>query len=345
LPWGLLAGLYSPDIAVDMGSGTTRVHVAGRGLVLSEPSVLAMRRPEAGGDIIGAGEDVRELLWKAPGSLIAHRPIQNGTIADPDLAAIMMSLFIERAVGRRRFFKARPRAVVGVPAGLTQVEKAAFGHTCYGAGCRDVFLVERPRAASVALGLPRREPRGVMLVGIGRDLVEVAVVSMASIVIEKSLRGGGAEIDRAITRHVRTTYNLLVGEATAERVKKQHVSIHPEEDVRFEVRGRDLITNLPNTVSVTSSEIAEAVMPVVERIAGLVSEVLAEVSPEIAGDLIDVGAILLGEGALLDGFVRFLGERTGLPVKLAEDPGNVVVRGAGIMCEDLSTFGAALERA
>ncbi|MBN1808965.1 MAG: rod shape-determining protein [Planctomycetes bacterium] len=344
MPFNLIAGLYSPDIAVDAGSGSTRIHVAGRGLVLSEPSVLALRRPEAGGDVIGAGEDVRELLWKAPGSVVAHRPVQNGTVADPQLAALLMAQFVERAVGRRRFFKPKPRAVVAVPAGLTQVEKAAYAHAFYGAGCRDVLLVERPRAAAIALALPRREPRGVLLLDIGRDMVEVAVVSMASIVVARALRGGSAEIDRAIIRHIRATYNLLVGEATAERVKKQFVSVNPPDGSTFEVRGRDLITNLPNTVVVTAAEITGTVLPVLERVASLVSEVLAEVSPEIAGDLIDVGVILFGEGALLDGLTGFLSARTGLPVMLAEDPATVLISGAGIMCEDIPTFAAALER-
>lgn len=339
-----LTGAYGPILGVDVGSDQVRIYQRGKGLVLAEPSVLALRLPAPGGfpEVVGVGEKARALLFKAPRTITAERPIRDGAVAEPDLAALLFQAFLGEVLGGRRLLRGSPKVVVGIPAGATRLEKAAFFQALYAAGAARVFLLEKTRAASVALSLGG--PKAVLLLDIGRDTAEAAVLSMGSIVHSRSVRGGSALLDRSLISYVRSTYNLLIGESSAEAVKKAHLSAVERDEARFELRGRDLISNLPRSVTISNLELGDAVKGPLENWVGLVVEVLADLSPEVACDLMESGIYLVGGGVLLDGLAEFMTDRTSLPARLAEDPEGVVVRGLGRIVEKFDEYESILEK-
>lgn len=337
-------GRHGTLLALDAGSDQVRMYRAGRGLVLSEPSVLALRRPEPGGfpEVVGAGERARALLFKAPRTITAERPIRDGTIADPDLAALLFQAFFSQVLGRRSILRRKPLALAGVPAAATRLEKAAFFQSLYAAGAGRVYLVERLRAAGLELALS--QPKATLVLDVGRDIAEAAVLSLGSILHSASVRSGSAALDRALISYVRTTYNLLIGETSAEALKKGYLSAVERDEVRTDIRGRDLITNLPRSIALSNRELSGAAAGVLDAWVALVTELLAALSPEVACDLMETGIILVGGGVLLDGAADFVRQRTGLPVRVADDPQGAVLRGLGRIVESFADYQQILEK-
>lgn len=329
---------FSRDMGIDLGTANTLVFVKGRGVVVREPSVVAIDSVTK--DVLAVGEEAKRMVGRTPGNIIAVRPLKDGVIADFDVTERMLRYFINQAIRRRGFF--RPRVLVGVPSGVTEVEKRAVIDATLSAGAKDARLIDEPMAAAIGAGLPVQEPTGNMIVDIGGGTTEVAVVSLGGIVAHRSIRIAGDEMDEAIVQHVRRTYNLLIGERTAEDIKKQiGVAGNQTEGRSIEARGRDLVTGLPKTVTVTDSEIREALAEPVAAIVEAVKVTLERTPPELSADIMDRGIMLAGGGALLHGLDRLLSEETGMPVHLAEDPLSAVALGTGIALEH---FDAAPQR-
>ncbi|NLA57342.1 MAG: rod shape-determining protein [Firmicutes bacterium] len=322
----------SKNMGIDLGTANTLVYVQGKGIVLQEPSVVAIERNT--NRVLAVGSEAREMVGRTPGNIIAVRPMADGVIADFDVTERMLRHFISKASRRRGIF--RPLVVVAVPSGVTEVEKRAVIDATLSAGAKDARLIEEPMAAAIGSGLPVQEPTGSMIVDIGGGTTEVAVISLGGIVSHRSIRVGGDELDEAIVQHVRRTYNLLIGERTAERVKHEIGTAFLEKDKErksTEIRGRDLVTGLPKTVTVTDEEIHLALAEPIQSIVEAVKVTLERTPPELAADIMDKGIILAGGGALLNGLPRLLSNETSMPVHLSDDPLTAVARGTGIALE------------
>lgn len=330
---GAISGMlerFSRDMGIDLGTANTLVYVKGRGVVVCEPSVVAMASQS--NEVLAVGEEAKRMVGRTPGNIIAVRPLKDGVIADFDVTERMLRHFMNRAVKRRGFI--RPRVLVGVPSGVTEVEKRAVIDATLSAGAKDARLIEEPMAAAIGAGLPVQEPTGNMIVDIGGGTTEVAVISLGGIVSHRSIRVAGDEMDEAIVQHVRRAYNLLIGERTAEEIKTVIGAANGQTEGRtMEVRGRDLVTGLPKTVTVTDDEVRDALAEPVTAIIEAVRMTLERTPPELAADIMDRGIVLAGGGALLRGIDRLLGEETGMPVHIAEDPVSSVALGTGIALE------------
>ncbi|RME27994.1 MAG: rod shape-determining protein, partial [Deltaproteobacteria bacterium] len=315
-----LYGLFSQDLAVDLGTANTLLYVKDRGIISNEPSVVAVQKDSHGGKrVLAVGKEAKDMLGRTPGTIMAIRPMKDGVIADFEVTQEMLRYFIKRAHNRKTLV--RPRIVVGVPYGITEVEKRAVKESALSAGAREVYLIEEPMAAAIGAGLPITEPSGNMIVDIGGGTTEVAVISLAGIVNSKSVRIGGDKMDDAIVQHMKRKYNLLVGEATAERIKINIGTAYPsDEPLTMEVRGRDLVAGVPKTITVSSDEIRDALSDPVSAIVEAVRAVLDRTPPELSADIADKGIVLAGGGALLRNLDQLLREETGLPVMLADDP-------------------------
>jgi rod shape-determining protein MreB len=343
LPAKRIFSIFSNDLAIDLGTANTVVYVPGRGIVLNEPSVVAVKAGTT--QVLAAGKSAKEMLGKTPESIVASRPIRDGVIANFELTESMLRYFI-RAVHNDRRTLVRPRMIIGVPSGITQVEERAVKDSAKQAGARgEVHTIIEPMAAAIGAGLPVQEPCGSMIVDIGGGTTEVAVISLKSVVFCRSVRVGGDEMDRAIVQYVKRKYNLLIGERTAERIKIEIGAALLDALVELrtvEVKGRDLVSGVPKTITLTSQEVNEALLETISSIVDVVRVALENTPPELSSDLVDKGIKLAGGGSLLRGIDRLLSRVTGLPVSVAEDPLFCVVKGVGKVLEELDVFREAL---
>jgi len=339
-----LLGLFSVDMGIDLGTCNTLVCVKGEGIVLNEPSVVAVKRGtnRVLNDGNAVGVVAKEMMGKCPGTITAIRPLKDGVIADFDITEAMLGYFIRKVHGRRNFF--RPRVVIAVPSGITAVEKRAVYNSAERAGARRVYLVDEPKAAAIGAGLPVAEPTASMIVDIGGGTTEVAILSLADISVCESLRVAGDDMDEAITNHMKRTYNLMIGPQMAERIKVEIGSAAPlAEEKTLQVRGRDMISGLPRETTVTSEEIRDALKEPIGLIIECVLRVLEKAEPELAADLVTNGITLAGGGALLRGIDQVMSEATGLPARRADDPLTCVARGTGIYLDNLNQWKDTLE--
>jgi rod shape-determining protein MreB and related proteins len=326
---------FSRNLGVDLGTANTLVYVQREGIVLSEPSVIARRVD--GGEVLAVGDEAKKMIGRTPGFIVATRPLRNGVIADFDTTTSMLAWFIRRSARGRSLMG--PRVIVGIPSGVTEVEKRAVIGATLQAGAREAYLIEEPMAAAIGAGLPVSEPVGSMVLDIGGGTTEVAVISLGGIVTARSIRIAGDEMDEAIIQYSRKAYNLLIGERTSEDIKIKIGSAYPQKDESsIEVRGRDLVSGLPRTVRMTSTEIREAIAEPIAAIVEAVKMTLERTPPELAADIVDRGIIMAGGGSLLRGLDRLLSEETGMPVMVAEDPLRTVVLGIGKALEELETL-------
>ncbi|MFY9402893.1 MAG: rod shape-determining protein [Candidatus Omnitrophota bacterium] len=324
--------LASNDIGIDLGTATTLVYVKGEGVVLCEPSVVAVERGTS--HVLAVGEEAKRMLGRTPGNIIAIRPMRDGVITDFEVTEAMLRHFIRRV--RHRRFQVRPRIVIAIPSGITEVERRAVKESAERAGAREVFLIEEPIAAAIGVGLPIQEPIGNMIVDVGGGTTEIAVISLAGIVFSKSIRKGGDEMNEAIIEYLKKTYNLMVGERTSEEIKIKIGSAYPlEEELSLEVKGRDLIAGLPKMVTITSEEIRESLQVPLREILEAVKISLERTPPELAADLIEHGIVIAGGGSLLKGLDKLISEETGLPVHIAEDPVTAVANGTGKVLNEI----------
>jgi rod shape-determining protein MreB len=339
-----LSGILSNDMAIDLGTANTLVYVRGRGIVLSEPSVVAVKKDlKRGPRIVAVGMDAKKMLGRTPDNIDAIRPMKDGVIADFEVTEAMLKHFIFR-IHRRRIL-VKPRIIICVPAGVTQVEMRAVKDSAKSAGAREVYLIEEPIAAAVGANLPITEPRANMIVDIGGGTTEVAVIAMSDIVYSKSLRVAGDKIDTAVIKYIKQKYSLLIGERTAEMVKMSIGSAMQEkEESRLEVKGRDLIAGIPKIITLRSGEITEAISEPVNAILETVKIALEQTPPELAADIVDKGIVLTGGGALLKNLDRLIALETGLPVYLADDPLTTVVLGSGKIYDDFPVLKSVLIR-
>ncbi|MFQ5843891.1 MAG: rod shape-determining protein [Planctomycetota bacterium] len=341
-----LLGKFSVDMGVDLGTANTLVYVRGRGIVLNEPSVVAVRKGTTKVLLDGraVGNTAKEMLGKTPGNIVAIRPMKDGVIADFEITEAMLKYFIHKVHGRS--WGVSPRIVIAIPSGITPVEKRAVINSAERAGARRVYLMEEPMAAAIGCGLPFAEPRGSMIVDIGGGTSEVAILSLGGVVTSSSVRVAGDEMDEAVVGHMKAAYDLLIGEQTAEKVKITIGSAYPlKKEMTMEVRGRCAKVGLPRQVVVTSEEVREAIGAPVKGVLEAVKETLDACPPELAGDLIEQGVTLCGGGSLLRGVGKMIAEDVGLPVRIADDPLTAVVRGAGVFLDNLSEVRAILEQA
>jgi rod shape-determining protein MreB len=329
-------GLFSNDLAIDLGTANTLIYVKGEGIVCNEPSVVAVQKEARGGKkVLAVGAEAKRMVGRTPGNIVATRPLKDGVIADFDVTEAMLRHFIQKIHNRKTLV--RPRIIICVPFGITEVEKRAVRESAESAGAREVYLVEEPMAAAIGAGLPITEPSGNMIVDIGGGTTEVAVISLAGIVFSKSVRVGGDKMDEAIAQYIKRKYNLLVGERTAELVKITIGSAYPGSDVQtMEIKGRDLVAGVPKTVEINDEEIRDSLLEPINQIVEAVRIGLERTPPELASDIIDKGIVLAGGGALLRNLDTLLREETGLPVMLADDPLTAVVMGAGKVLDELS---------
>lgn len=327
--------LFSRDLAIDLGTANTLIYVRGQGIVSNEPSVVAVQQDVRGGKkVLAVGKEAKEMLGRTPGNIVAIRPMKDGVIADFEITARMLQYFIEAAHNRKRLV--RPRIIIGIPSGITEVERRAVREAADSASAREVYLIEQPMAAAIGAGLPITEPSGNMIVDIGGGTTDVAVISLAGIVYSKSVRVGGDKMDEAIIQHIKRKYNLLIGERTSELIKMGIGTAFPTDEVlTMDIKGRDLVAGVPRTLTVSSDEIREALAEPINAIVEAVKVTLERTPPELAGDIADRGIVLAGGGALLKNLDMLLREETGLPVFLAEDPLSSVVMGAGKALEEL----------
>src|SRR3990167_3323282 len=328
-----IVGLFSNDMGIDLGTATTLVYVKGQGIVLCEPSVVAINKNSRA--VLAVGEEAKRMLGRTPGNIVAIRPMKDGVIADFEITEDMLRYFIKKIHNRRVFV--RPRMVIAIPSGITEVEKRAVKDSAEHAGAREVYLVEEPIAAAIGVGLPIQEPIGNMVIDIGGGTTEIAVISLAGIVFSKSIRIGGDELDEAVIAHLKKTYNLMIGERTAEEAKIKIGSAYPlEEETTMEVKGRDILAGLPKTITVSSEEIREALAEATSAILEAIRITLERTPPELSADLISKGIVLAGGGALLRGLDKLISEETGLPVHIADDPLTAVALGTGRYLSDIN---------
>jgi rod shape-determining protein MreB and related proteins len=330
-----LLGFFSNDLAIDLGTANTLVYVRGKGIVLMEPSVVAVKRDARGvTKVLAVGSEAKRMLGRTPGNIEAIRPMKDGVIADFEITEAMLRHFISKVHNSRRLV--RPRIIICVPTGITQVEKRAVRESAESAGAREVYLIEEPMAAAIGANLPITEPTSNMVVDIGGGTTEVAVISLSGVVYSKSVRVGGDKMDDAIMQHVKRKYNMLIGESTAEEVKKTIASAYPlEQELTMDVKGRDLVTGIPQNIVITSEEIRKAISEQVDSIVQAVRIALEQTPPELAADIVDRGIVLTGGGGLLKGLDRLLREETSLPITVVDDPLTTVVLGSGKVLDHL----------
>jgi rod shape-determining protein MreB len=319
------------DIGVDLGTASVLVYVKNQGIVIREPSVVALQKDN--NKILAVGEEARQMIGRTPGNIVAIRPLRDGVIADYDITETMLKYFIERVSPKPRLF--RPQVVVCVPSGVTSVEKRAVLEAAMQAGAKRTYLIEEPMAAAIGAGLSITEASGNMVVDIGGGTTDIAIISLGGIVVSESLRVGWDKFDEAIIRYIKKMYNMMVGERTAEDVKIQIGSAYPEgEGKSMEIRGRDLVTGLPRTIKFTSTDSFQALSEPITSIIDGIKSVLERTPPELASDIVDKGIVMTGGGSLLHGFTRLLAEETGIPIHLAEDPLSCVALGTGKILEN-----------
>jgi rod shape-determining protein MreB and related proteins len=331
-----ILGVFSSDLAIDLGTANTLVYVKGKGIVLSEPSVVAVRTDNRTKNrVLAVGMEAKNMLGRTPGNIVAIRPMRDGVIADFEVTEAMLRHFIHKVHNRRTFV--RPRIIIAVPSGITQVEKRAVRESAESAGAREVFLIEEPMAAAIGADLPITEPTCNMVVDIGGGTTEVAVISLAGIVYSRSLRVAGDKMDEAIIQYVKRKYNLLIGERTAEIIKTTIGNAYPDPNKveTIEVKGRDLVTGIPKILAIDSEEIREAISEQIEAIVETVKIALEQTPPELAADIVDRGIVLTGGGALLKNLDKLLREESGLPITVTEDPLSTVALGSGKTLDNL----------
>jgi rod shape-determining protein MreB len=331
-------GWLSNDLAIDLGTANTLVYVRGNGIVVDEPSVVAVRRNGRGANkVLAVGQEAKMMLGRTPGHIEAIRPMKDGVIADFEVAEAMLRYFIKKANSRRTLI--RPRVIVCVPSGITQVEKRAVRESAESAGAREVFLIEEPMAAAIGAGLPITEPTSNMVVDIGGGTTEVAVISLAGIVYCKSVRVGGDKMDEAILQYIKSKYNLLIGERSAELIKTTVGNAHRDEKAEhMQIKGRDLATGIPKIIGIDSDEVRQAIIEQIKTIVETVKSALEQTPPELAADIVDNGIVLTGGVALLKGLDSLLREETGLPITITEDPLTTVVLGSGKALDEIDTL-------
>ena len=327
---------FSNDLAIDLGTANTLIYLKGKGVVLSEPSVVAIRKGGKAGHVLAVGRKAKEMLGKTPENIMAIRPMKDGFIADYEITLSMLKHFIKR-IQKRTLIK--PRIIVAVPSGITEVEKKAVREVVEQVGSSEVYLIEEPMAAAIGAGLPVTEPKASMVVDIGGGTTEVAVISLAGIVYSRSVRVGGDRMDDAILHYIRKKYNLLIGEPTAEIIKQEVGTAYPSDQVdTLEVKGRDTVTGIPKVVAIDSEEIRKALYEQIDSIVETVRVALEQTPPELAADIVDRGIVLTGGGAKLRRLDVLLREVTGLPITVADDPLNTVALGSGRAIENLETL-------
>lgn len=333
-----LLGLFSNDLAIDLGTANTLVYAKGKGIIAFEPSVVAVQRDARGiKRVLAVGKEAKEMLGRTPGSIEAIRPMKDGVIADFEVTEAMLRYFIRKAHNRKTLI--RPRIIICIPFGVTEVEKRAVRESAESAGAREVFLIEQPMAAAIGAGLPITEPSGNMIVDIGGGTTQVAVISLAGIVYSRSVRMAGDKLDEAIINYLKRKYNMLIGERTAEMIKINIGTAHPENEVRtMEVKGRDLVAGVPKTLEINSEEVREAIQEPLNIIVETVKIALERTPPELASDIVDRGIVLAGGGALIRNIDVLLREETDLPVMIADDPLTCVVLGTGKALDQLDTL-------
>ncbi len=328
-----ILGFFSNDIGIDLGTANTLVYVKDHGIVLREPSVVAVQAGTS--KVLAVGDEAKRMLGRTPGNIVAIRPLKDGVIADFEVTEAMLRHFISKVHNRRRMV--RPRVVIAVPSGITEVEKRAVKDSATHAGAREVYLIEEPMAAAIGVGLPVQDAAGNMVVDIGGGTTEVALISLSGIVFSRSVRVAGDELDEAIAQYMKRAYNLMIGERTSEEIKIKIGSAYKlEKETTMEVKGRDLVAGLPKTITITSQEVREALMEPISTIVDSVRITLERCPPELSADLVDRGLVLAGGGALLRGLDRLLAEETGLPVHVAEDPLSAVAEGTGKALQELN---------
>jgi rod shape-determining protein MreB len=334
-------GLLSHDVGIDLGTANTLVHVKGKGIVIREPSVVARHRKT--GQVLAIGEEAKRMLGRTPATIEAIRPLKDGVIADFDATEAMLKHYVALVHESGKIIPRipRPRVVVGIPSGVTEVERRAVQEAALSAGARQAYLIEEPMAAAIGAGLPIDQPGGVMIVDIGGGTSEIAVISLGGIVLNKSVRVAGDELDEAIVHYMRLKYNVLLGERTAEEVKMFLGNAHPlaygeaGRDKFMVVRGRDLETGLPRSVRISSSEVREALMPTLREITSAVADLIEETPPELVADILERGIALAGGGGMIAGIDKLMSEETRMPVYVVDDPMTAVVRGCGRVLDDL----------
>jgi rod shape-determining protein MreB and related proteins len=331
-------GWFSDDLAIDLGTANTLIYVKGEGIVCNEPSVVAVQNNSRGSRrVLAIGSEAKTMLGRTPGSIVAIRPLRDGVIADFEITEKMLRYFVRKIHSGKTLVRPRPRIVIGVPGGITAVEKRAVRESAESAGAREVYLIEEPMAAAIGAGLPITEPTGNMIVDIGGGTTEVAVISLAGVVFTRSVRVGGDKMDEAIIHHIQRKYNLLIGERTAELIKITIGSAYPGNEIQtMEIKGRDLVAGVPKTIEITDEEIREALIEPVRQVVESVRIALERTPPELASDIVDKGIVLAGGGALLRNLDVLLREETGLPVTLVDDPLTAVVMGAGKVLDEPS---------
>lgn len=331
-----ILGLFSNDLAIDLGTANTLVYVKGRGIVLKEPSVVAVRKDAKGvNKVLAVGKEAKMMLGRTPGNIVAIRPMKDGVIADFEITEAMLRHFISKVHNRTTLV--RPRIIICVPSGITQVEKRAVRESAESAGAREVFLIEEPMAAAIGAGLPITEPVSNMIVDIGGGTTEVAVISLAGIVYSKSVRVGGDKMDDAILQYIKRKYNLLIGLSTAEIIKTTIGNAFPSDHIEtIEVKGRDLVTGIPKILTIDSDEVRKAISEQIEAIVETVRIALEQTPPELAADIVDRGIVLTGGGALLKDLDVLLREETKLPITITEDALSTVVLGSGKALDNIS---------
>jgi rod shape-determining protein MreB len=331
--FGKLFGFFSSDIGIDLGTANTLVFVRDRGIVLREPSVVAVRFGT--NEVLAVGDDAKRMLGRTPGNIVAIRPLKDGVIADFDVTEAMLRHFIRKVHNRRGLI--RPRVVIAVPSGITEVEKRAVKESALQAGAREVYMIEEPMAAAIGVGMPVQDAAGNMIVDIGGGTTEVALISLSGIVYSRSVRVAGDELDEAIVQYMKRAYSLMIGERTAEEIKIRIGSAYPiDKEMTMEVKGRDMVAGLPKTITITSQEVREALVEPLNTIVDAVRVTLERCPPELSADLVDRGIMLAGGGALLRGLEKLLQEETGLPVHVADDPLSAVGEGTGKVLNELA---------
>jgi rod shape-determining protein MreB len=329
----------SSDIGIDLGTANTLVFVRGQGIVLNEPSVVAIEVSSK--RVLAVGAEAKEMVGRTPGEIEAIRPLKDGVIADFEITEKLLSNFIRRVVRHRYLMK--PRIVISVPSGITEVEKRAVRDSAENAGAREVFLIQEPMAAAIGVGLPVHLPSGSMVIDIGGGTSEIAVIALDGIVNNISIRIGGDEMDEGLMLYLKKNYNLLIGERTAEEIKIAIGSAYPpEEEESLEIKGRDLVAGIPKTMKISSVQVREALSEPIDAIIEAVRQALEETPPELSADILDKGIVVTGGGALIKGLDKRLREETNLPINIAEDPLKCVVRGTGAVLEDMNKFSKVL---
>jgi rod shape-determining protein MreB len=331
-----ILGLFSNDLAIDLGTANTCVYVKGKGIVLDEPSVVAVRKDVKGGSkVLAVGREAKMMLGRTPGNIVAIRPMKDGVIADFEITEAMLRHFIRKVHNRTTLV--RPRIIIAVPSGITQVEKRAVRESAESAGAREVYLIEEPMAAAIGAELPITEPTSNMVVDIGGGTTEVAVISLAGIVYSKSVRVGGDKMDEAILQHIKRKYNLLIGLSTAEIIKTSIGNAYPNDSLEtIEVKGRDLVTGIPKILTIDSDEVRKSISEQVETIVETVRIALEQTPPELAADIVDKGIVLAGGGSLLKNLDILLREETKLPIAITKDPLSTVVLGSGRALDNIN---------